>query len=297
MAKPQHILIFRFSSLGDVAMTVPVIKLLLQQHPQLQVTMVSTAFVKPLFDDIERLQFHTADLKGKHKGVGGLYKLYKELKTNYQFDAIADLHNVLRTKILKIFFSFSRKRFAAIDKGRKEKKELTRQHHKILRPLKSTFQRYADVFALLGFPLQMDIEKGVKQKSSWALFQNTDFILVGISPFALHEEKNYPAGKMKEVIRLLRQHENIHVYLFGSQKEAVVLNKWKETSIESVAGIMDFPRQLELISQLDIMVCMDSANMHLASLYGVPVVSIWGGNASLFRFLWLGTKSRKCSAG
>ena len=68
---PKHILIFRFSSLGDIAMTVPVIKLLLQQHPQLQVTFVSVAFVKPLFAEMERLHFIAADIRGKHNGIKG----------------------------------------------------------------------------------------------------------------------------------------------------------------------------------------------------------------------------------
>src|SRR4051812_17837881 len=130
-------------------MTVPVIKLLLQQHPDLQVTMVSAQLVEPLFKGLERFHFHGADLKLRHKGVTGLYRLYKELKKMYAFDAIADLHNVLRTKVIRSFFTFSKKPIAVINKGRKEKKQATRQQNKILRPLKSTFERYADVFASL----------------------------------------------------------------------------------------------------------------------------------------------------
>src|SRR4030095_3240480 len=103
-------------------MTVPVLQLLLKQHPQLQLTVVSTEFMRPMFNDIDRLQFHAADLKGKHKGLPGLFKLYRELKKAYRFDGIADLHNVLRTKILRSFFRFSGKPLAVIDKGREEKK-------------------------------------------------------------------------------------------------------------------------------------------------------------------------------
>jgi ADP-heptose:LPS heptosyltransferase len=43
-----------------------------------------------------------------------------------------------------------------------------------------------------------------------------------------------------------------------------------------MAGKMSFKEELDVISGLDVMVSMDSANMHLASLYGVPVISIWG---------------------
>jgi ADP-heptose:LPS heptosyltransferase len=279
----QHLLVFRFSSLGDVAMTVPVIRLLLQQHPELEVTIVSTEFVRPLFKGIERLQFHAADLKGKHKGVPGLFKLFRELKRAYRFDGIADLHNVLRTKILRSFFSLSGKPIAVIDKGREEKKELTRQVNKKLRPLKSTFQRYADVFGKLGFEVILEEKEKEKEREAIPVemtqLRKEGFHLIGIAPFALHAEKTYPAEKMKEVIRLLTQQNNYRIYLFGGKKEKEVLEQWQSsfTNLTSLAGKMSFEKELQFISGLDVMVSMDSANMHLASLSGVPVVSIWGG--------------------
>ena len=66
MEKPRKLLIFRFSSLGDVAMTVPVIQLLLKQYPGLEIIFISNPFVAPLFKNIERLHFYPVDLKGKH---------------------------------------------------------------------------------------------------------------------------------------------------------------------------------------------------------------------------------------
>ncbi len=281
MAEHRHLLVFRFSSLGDVAMTVPVIKLLLKQHPALEVTVVSTQFVQPLFNEIERLHFYAADLKGRHKGLAGLFRLYRELKSLHRFDAIADLHNVLRTKILRSFFSFSGKPIVAIDKGRKEKKELTRQHNKKLRPLKSAFQRYADVFELLDLPVQLKTEGGISKKfvTDLSNLKYEGYSLIGMAPFALHIEKIYPAEKMREVIRLVSQHSKFKIFLFGGKDEATVLEQWQKEipNVEAMAGKMSFEKELQLMSQLDLMLSMDSANMHLASLYGVPVISIWGG--------------------
>jgi ADP-heptose:LPS heptosyltransferase len=156
LPRPAHIVVFRFSALGDVAMTVPVIKLLLQQYPDLHVTYVSTGFVQPLFEGIDRLLFLSADLKEKHSGVTGLFRLFKIIRKNRSIDAVADLHNVLRTKIIRGFFSFSGLKTAVIDKGRKEKAELTRIENKDFHPLKSTFERYADVFARLGYPVVLN---------------------------------------------------------------------------------------------------------------------------------------------
>jgi len=281
LTEHRHLLVFRFSSLGDVAMTVPVIKLLLQQHSGLEITMVSTQFVQPLFNDIERLNFYPADLKGIHKGIRGLFRLYRELR-HLGFSAIADLHDVLRTKILRTFFSLSLLPIAVIDKGRKEKKELTRRYHKKLRPLKSSFQRYADVFQLLGLPIQLEIEGGIIKRhviTNFSKLKKDGYILIGIAPFALHQEKMYPAEKMKEVLRLISLHPRIKIFLFGGKNDATVFEQWEKIfpNVESMACKISFEKELELISQLDLMISMDSANMHFASLYGVQVISIWGG--------------------
>lgn len=278
----QHLLVFRFSSLGDVAMTVPVIQLLLDQHPGLVVTMVSTEFMRPLFSDMERVQFHAADLKGKHKGLPGLFRLYRELKTAYGFDAIADLHNVLRTKVLTTFFSFSGKPISVIDKGRKEKKELTRSHGKKLRQLKTTFQRYADVFNSLGYPVDLEKPGGIRSPGipgELSMLKQQGKLLVGIAPFALHREKTYPPERMQEVIKLLNRNANLKIYLLGGKRDAAVLDQWslQNDNVECLAGKMDLQKELQYISSFNLVVSMDSANMHLASMYGVPVVSVWGG--------------------
>ncbi|MDB5197774.1 MAG: hypothetical protein JWP88_2145 [Flaviaesturariibacter sp.] len=249
-------------------MTVPVIRLLLEQHPQLQITYVSTAFVKPLFQDIERVQFHVIDPKGAHNGIAGLYRLKRELQP-ISVDAIADLHNVLRTKLLRGLFLF--KKSAVIDKGRKEKAELTRVKGKILRPLKTTFQRYADVFAELGLPVRFETNIITTRQPHKPL-------QIGIAPFAKHVEKSYPLEQMKEVVRMLNAEGAYQILLFGGKEEAGVLAEWEAefTQVESQAGKVSFADELGLIQQLDVMVSMDSANMHLASLFNVPVVSIWG---------------------
>jgi ADP-heptose:LPS heptosyltransferase len=280
LPRPTHILVFRFSALGDVAMTVPVVKLLLDQNPGLQISFVSDPFMKPLFDGIERLQFYGADTKKDFNGLTGLRRLAKQIKKDIPFDAIADLHNVVRTKVLRFFLSGKR---ASIDKGRAEKKELTRARNKRLRPLQSTFQRYADVFAQLGFPVELDVKRGIVRRPRPQRLlvpgQTQSDWLIGVAPFARHLPKMYPLEKMKEVVKKLASHSPMTVVLFGSKEEAAVLDDWAKEipNVSSVAGKFSFAEELEIIATLDLMISMDSANMHLASMFGVPVVSIWGG--------------------
>lgn len=290
MEQPQHILVIRFSAMGDVAMTVPVIKNVLQQNPQLQITVVSNAFLQPLFNGIERCYFHPAYLKAQHKGVQGMYKLYKELKSVNTFTAIADLHGVLRATILKIFFGVGSYKIATIDKGRKDKKELTRKENKILRPLTSTHERYAEVFRKLGLAavLKTDTLVFPKQPIPSAI-QNlfsTGKKIIGVAPFAQHEEKMYPIDKMKAVVQQLAAENNTILLFGGGEKEGLILQQWADeiAGVNNIAGKFSFAKELAIISNINLMISMDSANMHLASLFGIPVVSIWGATHPFLGF-------------
>lgn len=268
-------------------MTVPVLICLLKKYPELRLTVVSQTFYKPLFEDIERLEFYAVDFKTQYKGVWGIRNLGNKIREEIPFDAVADLHNVIRSKLLLFFLR--PKKFEVIDKGRKEKASLTRRSHKHLRPLKTGFQRYADVFATLGYPVNLVVEEGIRHvgmtDSVLPFAKRPGEKLIGIAPFAKHAAKMYPLEKMREVANLLTG-EGYKILLFGSKQEAIELEEWAKAgrNIVSIAGRFSFKEELESISQLDLMISMDSANMHLASLYGVPVVSIWGGTHPFLGF-------------
>ena len=268
--------------MGDVAMTVPVIKNVLQQNPEVQITVVSNAFLKPLFLNIDRCYFHPAHLSAQHKGVAGIYQLYKELKALNAINAIADLHSVLRSSLLKIFFNIGNYEMATVDKGRKEKKALTRKKNKIFTPLTSTHERYAEVFRKIGLPVVLKNKRTVSDKQPVPLALQNIFAggkkIIGIAPFAQYIEKMYPLQKMKAVVQQLAA-ENYTILLFGGgEKEKDMLQQWEDemAGVNNLAGKFSFAEELAIISNLSVMISMDSANMHLASLFGVPVVSVWG---------------------
>jgi ADP-heptose:LPS heptosyltransferase len=281
--EPKHILVIRTSALGDVAMTVPVLKQLLLKYPALQLTVLTTAGFAPLFEQLERTNIYALEKRGKHKGIIGIYRLFRELKAQYKFDAVADLHNVLRSIILRSLFKFAGVKTAKIDKGREEKKQLTSKEHKKLVQLKTSFQRYADVFAELELPFVLDTSQKVYPKQ--ALPGNAAALFhpgkkhIGLAPFAKHEEKMYPIEKMLVVISLLLSDPNNQLFLLGGGKDEIkMLAEWEKKfpGIVNLAGKFSFREELAIISHLDTLISMDSANMHLASLFGVPVISVWG---------------------
>ena len=100
----KHLLVIRLSAMGDVAMSVPVLKAFLDQYPDVQVTVLTKGFFATLFSNLSNVNVHVADVKGRHKGIFGLRRLYKELKSK-NIDAVVDLHNVLRSKLLKLFLN------------------------------------------------------------------------------------------------------------------------------------------------------------------------------------------------
>lgn len=278
----QHVVAFRFSALGDIAMTLPVLKEVLLQNPILHITLITPAFHAPLYDGIERLSILPIDIKGEHKNVIGLYKLYKKIKKLGHLYGIADMHNVLRTIILRSFFKPSRVRIAVVDKGRKEKKWLTQKKNKQLRPLKHMCERYADVFRQLGYsvtltPKVLKSHVEVPMQSVFAFDPNKKNIC--IAPFAKHKEKMYPLHKMEHIVEQLYRLQHVQLFfLGGGVKEIQLLEKWEKKygGTVNLAGRFSFKEELSILQMMDVVVSMDSANMHLASLYGVPVISIWG---------------------
>lgn len=266
--------------MGDVAMTIPVLRALVAQHPEIKITFLSKAFLKPLFDDIPNVHFYAADVTNTHKGVLGLHKLSKELK-QLNITHVADLHNVLRSKILRSFFKFSANKIAVIDKGRNEKKALTRTTNKIFKQLKTSHERYADVFRKLNF--SVDISNPIKQEKPNVKNAILNIIgekknkWVGIAPFAAYDSKMYPLDLMEEVIIALSKNNTILLF-GGGEKEIALLSKIEEkfSNCISVAGKLNLSEELNAIAHLDCMLAMDSGNAHFAAMLQIPTITLWG---------------------
>jgi len=268
--------------MGDVAMVVPVLKALVVQHPKVKVTVVSKESYRPFFETIERVNFFAADVEGRHKGFFGLLRLYSDLK-KLKINAVADLHNVLRSNIITKLFAFRGKRTATTDKARAEKKALTRSHNKIFRALAPVAERHAAVFKELGLPIDLSqpalLKKQQLSDGVLAFTGPKTKIWIGVAPFAQHRSKIYPLDLMRKVIESLAENPQHQLFLFGGGKsETFTLRNFAENkeNIIVVAGSLKLKQELELISNLDVMLSMDSGNAHLAAMFRAKVVTLWG---------------------
>ena len=296
--KTDHILIIRFSAMGDVAMVVPVVYELALQYPEVRITVLSQPFARPFFEFLApRVGFMDADLKNEYQGVVGLNTLYRRL-TAKNFTAIADFHDVLRTKWLRTRFNIDQHRVEHINKHRMQKRRLTAHKHKVFKQLPTSFDNYADVLSRLGYPIDLGRFHSIFGEGHGNLrllplqigekkpFQQW----IGVAPFASHTGKTYPLPLLKEAIEMMiKRHPSCRIFLFGGkERELKSLDEiaaMHKHCINASAILGGLTNELILMSNLDVMVSMDSANMHLASLTGTPVVSIWGATHPYAGFL------------
>ena len=299
--KKEHILVIRFSAMGDVAMVVPVVYSLAQQYPDVRITVLSRTFARPLFEDLApNVNFMAADLKKEYHGIKGLNALYRRLAAK-QFTAVADLHNVLRSEYLRLRFNIGHYRVEHINKHRKGRRRITAKHAKRLEQQPTSFENYVEVFKKLGYPVEIHFKsifpegekgnlnmlpKGINVKNSFEQW-------IGIAPFAAHEGKVYPPRLTHQVIeQLLKKYPKARIFLFGRGKqEDQYFKEWCQIHPECLYvshQLESLHQELILMSHLDAMVSMDSSNMHLASLTGTPVVSVWGATHPYAGFLGWG---------
>jgi ADP-heptose:LPS heptosyltransferase len=272
--------------MGDVAMTVPVLRALVLQHPEVKITVVSRPFFQPFFEGIPNVNFFGVDLKERHKGFFGLLRLFSDLR-KLDIDLVADLHNVLRSKIIRTLFAISGKKVAATDKGRAEKKALTSLTNKVFAPVKPMVERHVDVFKQLGFLIDLSNpkfpEKAILSDEILKIIGEIPTFVgmnwIGIAPFAQYESKVYPQDLIQQVIDDLAKNKNVKIFLFGGgATEIQKLNQLQNNheNVMVVAGKLSFEAEIQFISNLDVMLSMDSGNSHIAAMLGVKVITLWG---------------------
>ncbi|MDR3024135.1 MAG: glycosyltransferase family 9 protein [Chryseobacterium sp.] len=273
------ILAYRFSAFGDVAMTVPVFREFLEQNPGVEIIMVSRKNFEALFAGVPNVTFKGIDLDD-YKGLFGLRKLSNELIREFNPDCIANLHDVIRTKVLDRIYRRKGLKVFKIDKGKEEKEHLTDVWNLEKVQLKKTVERYADVFRKMGFKVELShqLRPASEHQSG-----------IGFAPFAQHKGKMLPLEKSYELVRILAQKHTVY-FFGGGKKETETLERWESEipNTKNLAGKLNLTEELNHIAGLELMISMDSANMHLASLVGTRCVSIWGATHPYAGFLGFG---------
>jgi ADP-heptose:LPS heptosyltransferase len=285
----MRLLVIRTSAMGDVALTTPVLRGMRNQYPDVELVLITRPAFKSFFSSIEGLELFFPDLRTRHKGFPGLIRLYRDIIRQNKIDYVIDLHDVLRSKILRQLFRLSGVPVAVINKGRSEKESLITGKKKIR--LKHSVERYCDVFAEAGFPVVAAKDKciipppGITLKDG-LLSEMQGVLNIGVAPYAKHKLKMWPENNMIVLLGHISKNYNCRFWLFGGSEETERLTalQTKIPGSASLPGKLTLDEELVFMSKLDLMIAMDSSNMHMAALVGTKVISIWGGTDPLSGF-------------
>lgn len=279
---PRHVLVYRLSALGDVAMTIPAIYSCARRWKDTTFHVVTTAFCAQMFVNAPaNVVLHPLEMPvTTWRVLKALHKM--------KIDAVADLHNVLRSWIVDSMFWLRGKRVQVLPKRRQERYEIL---HEKMRS-QPFVMRYFEVFKHLGLPCEPAFTTLFNEQPPLPVEMKKDGEQwIGIAPYARYENKTYPLEKMQEVVKCLAEKPNVRIFLFGARGEqADGLKQWEQLSprVHSMAGRFTLNEEMALMAHLDVMVSMDSANMHMASLVGTRVVSVWGSTTPACGFLGWG---------
>jgi ADP-heptose:LPS heptosyltransferase len=278
----MRLLVIRTSAMGDVALTTPVLRGMREQYPEVELVLLTRATYKPFFSSIPGLELFFPDLKKRHKGFPGLIRLFKDINRQSEIDYVIDLHDVLRSKILRFFFRFIGVPAAVIDKGRSEKKSLITGKKKIR--LKHSVERYCDVFAKAGYHVIPSGDKWIVPSPDILLKERflsemQGALNIGVAPYAKHKLKMWPEINMIRLLGLISDNYKCRFWLFGGNEDSEKLTtlQSKIPGSTNLSGKLSLDEELVFMSKIDLMIAMDSSNMHMAALVGTKVISIWGG--------------------
>lgn len=288
----MRVLITCFSSISNVAAIVPQLFGLVNDYPQHEFVVLSRGFLHPLFDKLPRVTFVGGDIRGEHKSVLGVYRLYKQLK-KLRPDIVLDMQCSWRTRLIARLFALSGTKTLKIGFVRAEQRRLIQNGAKKYRAIPTIFDRQARLYAKVRLKVNDSFVKlyepsSEQQDKIKSLYGEKQGCWIGIAPFSIARGKTLPFRKMKNIIAHFDKRPNTKIFLFGAgEMENELLSDWQSLydNVHAVHTNLQLDDELILMNYLDVMVCMDSANMHLASLMAVPVVSVWGATHPYSGFL------------
>lgn len=267
MKEGLKILVIRFSSMGDIIYTTPVVRCLKQQLPGAQVHFLTKSAFKyiydanPYVDEVLLLKENLADT-------------IQEIK-NEQYDYIIDLHNNLRTAIIKFKTGIRSSTFPKFT----VRKWLSLKLKKKLVPSTHIVERYMQAVHFLGVknddkPIDYFIKNEYRLSDLLPLSHQNGYIAFIIG--ATHFTKRMPNAKIINICRQI----NAPIVLLGGNDVAANANEIKLTlgdKIYNACGKTTLDESVFMVSKAAKVIGFDTGLTHIAEAFNVPIASIWGG--------------------
>lgn len=281
-------LIVRFSSIGDIVLTTPVIRCLKEQVPGAEIHYLT----KKSFADVLKGNPYVDKLFTINHDIN---EVVDELKEN-KYDAVIDLHNNLRTRILK--WKLQRKSYT-FNKLNIEKWLMVNLKINHL-PEKHIVDRYFESVKDLvkydgkGLSYFISADQEVKTEELPTSHRN-GYVAIVIG--AKHTTKIFPAVKVAELIQKLNQ----PVVLLGGKEDVTRAEEITDKAGNAVSrfiyngcGKYSLQQSASLVKQSRLVITNDTGLMHIAAAFNKNIVSIWGNTIpefGMYPFLPTGSSS------
>lgn len=275
----KPVIVMRYSAMGDVAIACEVVKRMCKRYPRQAFIFMTDERYAQLAPKCNNLTTKAIRIK-EYKGVPMIMGLGFTIAKQYEFDKVIDLNDTIRTKLIRMALRLKNKKVFVVNKHRIQC--FIKFHFQSKRQLKlrHTAEMMADAITYAGYPLSInDIEFNDKTTSNGIIkSQQTEQINIGIACFSSKRNKEYPKELLVQLIDMLQNNSNIRVSVFGKgQRETEIGNELsKLTNCMSCINEDDMQSDIDNIRNMNLMICVDTGWMHIASLIGKPVISLWG---------------------
>lgn len=264
MNKIKNILIIRFSSLGDIILTEPIIRQLRVSFPDCKIDYLT----KPAFEPIITGFFGVDAVFTDYESLKGLIELRRR-----KYDLVIDLQRKFNSWWAKNIIVG--KKNVCYDKKRRLRKKIVA--HKTSDSINSTVDLYNTIFDKLELPYTFQNPK-LKTSKSTGLLVSKKKINVVIFPGATHNTKRIPAEKIISFIDNY-EHPETAFYLLGSNQEEYLTAKIKKATnklCHNLAGSFNLVELINAIDEADVIITNDSGPMHIAAALGKPQLAFFG---------------------
>lgn len=284
-SNPPNVLAVRFSSIGDVLLTTPLVRAIRLRHPAAQITVLTKQVHVPLLSHNP----HVDRVIGLRAGRP-LANVAADLRTGGYTHRL-DLHNSLRTRMLRTLVPG---RWSTYPKHRIARALLIytkRNHYRDTRPMAERYFSAARELDVVpdgkppDFFLGPDAER---QASDWlasaGLAQKRP--MIALAPGAAHATKRWPVEHWRNLIRRIIA-EDFDIVIVGGPEDAplgTALSEHSGSRAVSAAGLFGLQETGAVLQRASALVCGDTGVMHMATGVGTPVVALFGPTVRAFGF-------------
>jgi len=285
--EPLRILVLQTAFLGDIILTTPLLLALKAAHPRSHLALLTTPLGKAALQGLPGLdEIISYDKNGAERGIVSFFRKVRELRGK-KFEVAVSAHRSMRSALLLLFagvpvlVGFEDASFHWVYHLRVKR---DREKHDVLRNL----ALLAPVAALpKGFDpcLKLPLPPGFRLEKFG--IGRTGKPLVGFAPGAAWPTKRWPAEKFGELAGMLSSEPGATVVLLGDKNDAGVcaeVIKSSPVQLTNLAGRTTVQELFGVVSNLDLLVCNDSAPAHIASAFNVPAIVIFGPTTPRFGF-------------